>query len=354
MQFLHSRRFYHFIQLCLLLIITVAVFLNYKDRQIIATDIIDRSISIGTSEASANTYHIFTYSLLGGTSIGSIKFEYCLNSPIFSDVCTAPLGLDVSTASLASESGELGFSIDNILTNSNTLIMKRPSSSVSVAGQSSYRFDNIINPSANQSYYVRISTYSSNDATGLYSDRGAVVFSINESLGFAAYVPPYLLFCAAQTLGDNCTSIGSPNLNMGTLSTSSPSLTTSQIAGASNSVNGYNVFAIGYTLTAGNNTISALTSPSSSNPGSSQFGINLRGNTSPSFGNDPIGIGTLQPFGDYAIQNKFKFISNDVVAKSTLSTDYNILTVSYLANVDDNQPAGIYTTTITFLAIATF
>lgn len=355
MQVLHSKRFYHFIQLCLLLVIIFAVFLNYRDRQTIATDIIDRSITIGNSEPSISTFHIFTYSLIGGSDIGSIKFEYCSNTPIFSSPCIPPSGLDTSFTNLASQSGETGFDFDSINSSPNVIVIKRSISSVSVSGQSSYRFDNIINPSSsNTSYYVRISTHSSVDGSGPYSDRGSVVFSINDSILLKAYVPPYLIFCAAQSLGDNCTSIGSSNLNMGTLSASSPSLTTSQIAGASNSVNGYSVYAIGYTLTSGNNIITSLVNPSSSAPGTSQFGINLRGNTSPSIGNEPIGSGTLLPFSDYGIQNKFKYISNDVIAKSAFSSDYNILTVSYIANVDDNQPAGIYTTTITYLAISTF
>jgi hypothetical protein len=107
-------------------------------------------------------------------------------------------------------------------------------------------------------------------------------------------------------------------------------------------------------MTSGNNTITALSSPTPSLPGISQFGINLRDNSSPQVGEEPAGPGTAAPAPDYNIPNFFTFRPGDTIASSSLSTEFNRLTVSYVANVSADQPVGVYSTTITYLAVAQF
>lgn len=350
-----QRRLVHLIQALLLLFIVVGVFARYWQNQTTASDITNRSIAIGSSSTGANTFHTFTYTLAGGTNVGSIKFQYCANSPIFTEVCTAPASMNADTTTLASQTGETGFSIDAGGTNASTIIITRGSAGLTVAGQSSYKFDNITNPNtAGQSYYVRISTHSTLDGSGPSNNQGAVVFVLVNELTVSAYVPPYLAFCVGQSVGSKCSSVSGFDLNMGTLSDTETVTQTTQIAGATNNSTGYTVYVLGYTLTAGTNVIPAMASAAASVVGTSQFGLNARANSSPSIGQEPGPGGTLAPIGSYNTPNTFKYVNGDAIAQSALPTDYNTLTISYVANTSSGQPAGVYTTTLTYVATSTF
>lgn len=350
-----QRRTVHLIQALLLLMIVVGVFARYWQNLTTAGNITNRSVSIGSSATSASTFHTFTYTLSGGTNVGSIKFEYCSNSPIFTDVCIAPTGMNADAATLTSQTGEMGFSIDPTGTNTNTIVIKRGSASITLSGESSYKFENITNPSnAGLSYFVRISTHNSLDASGPATDQGSVVFMVVNGLSMSAYVPPYLAFCVGQSVGSSCSSVSGFDLDMGTLSESGTVTETTQISGATNGATGYTVYVLGYTLTAGTNVIPAMAAAAASAVGTSQFGLNARANTSPSVGQEPSSGGTLAPTANYNVPNTFKYVDGDAIAKSNLPTDYNTVTISYVANTSASQPAGIYTTTLTYVATSTF
>jgi hypothetical protein len=123
---------------------------------------------------------------------------------------------------------------------------------------------------------------------------------------------------------------------------------------ATNDITGYVVFVLGPTLTSGSNIIPALPSPAASFPGTGQFGINLRANLIPPVGQDPVGIGTGVPAANYNIPNRFTYNDGDSITTSTLPSDYNRMTVSYLVNVPKKQPAGIYSSTFTYVATVEF
>src|SRR5205814_1908628 len=128
----------------------------------------------------------------------------------------------------------------------------------------------------------------------------------------------------------------------------------SQFAVGTNSVSGYITYVLGTTMTSGNNTIKALSSPTPSFPGNSQFGINLRANTIPTVGEDPFAAGNGAVTSNYNTPNLFMYSSGDALVTSLTPSDFNRMTVSYLANVKPSQPAGIYSSTFTYLAVANF
>jgi len=224
-----------------------------------------------------------------------------------------------------------------------------------VPAPANYSLANVINPSTpSQSVYVRISTYASDDGTGPDTDRGAVVFSTSGGIGVGGYVPPYLTFCVGLTVGNACSSATGSSINLGLLSKNNTSVATSQFAGATNDFTGYNVFITGTTMISGNNIIPALGAPTASSLGTSQFGINLRANSAPTVGQNPVGTGTAVATPNYNIPNRFVFNSGDNIVNSPLSTDFNITTVSYMVNVNESQPPGVYAATFTYIATASF
>lgn len=334
---------------CLILVASTVLILEKAK----ALEINNRYIDVGSSAPSVVTNHDFGFDFLSNTNVGSVKFEYCSNSPLFEDVCTVPVGLDVSGVSLDSETGETGFSID-ASTNANTIVITRASVPAN-PGPSTYGFGNATNPSnATVSTFVRVSTYASVDATGPHTDRGAVVFSTTTGLAVGAYVPPYITFCVGITVSTNCSLSTGSFIDLGELSVSQARYASSQMAVSTNDPAGYVVGVHGTTMTSGNKTIPALTTPSYSTPGTSQFGINLRANSSPSIGSNPAGVGTGYVMANYNVPNRFYFVTDTNVAASTLPTEFTRFTVSYLVNISKSQPKGIYNTTNSFIAVAAF
>lgn len=337
-----------------LLVIVVSVLFMHPVAMVYAARLENRSIEVSTALPSAVARHSFSMTPESVTPIGSIAFEYCANSPLIELPCAVPAGLDVSSASMSSESGNTGFSIDGTNTTSNRIVLSRPPvAAFSVS--SSYVFDNIVNPSIPaETIFVRMLTYGSTDASGSYIDFGAVAFATIEMLSVEAFVPPHLTFCSGITVALDCSAAEGFYINLGELSKTSPNTNTSQYSGATNDPAGYSVAVLGNTMMAGNNVIPPLGAPTPSSPGTSQFGINLRANSSPAVGQDPSGPGTAVPSPGYNIPNRFMFQPGSNIASSSLPTEFSHFTVSYLVNVSDGQSPGIYNATLTFLAVAAF
>lgn len=313
----------------------------------------NRSIELSTAQPSATATHTFQFTYASASSTGSLAFEYC-DSPVFDYPCSAPAGTDVAGASISSQSGNTGFSVDGFNTTSNRLVLTR-TPAVAATVPSEYVIADITNPStAGQSVYVRITTYASTDGSGSFTDNGAVAFATLTPLSIGASVPPFLQICVAITVAPDCSTTSGDRINLGTLSSNSVKAGTTQFAVGTNSISGYTVFAEGTTVTSGNNTIAALSSPTPSFPGNNQFGINLRDNSIPNVGSDPFGSGSGTPTAGYNTPNLYKYVSGDSIAQSTLPSDYNRMTVSYIINVSSSQPPGVYASTFTYLATATF
>jgi hypothetical protein len=151
----------------------------------------------------------------------------------------------------------------------------------------------------------------------------------------------------------NCSSSDGLGINVGILKSTQANSGTTQAGAATNDESGYTLSVLGNTMTAGNNTIPALNTPTASAPGTGQFGINLRANTNPAVGQNPSG-GSGAPTSPYNQPNLFTFVSGDAIATSPLPTDFTVYTISYLVNIPAGQAPGTYSTTMTYVAVASF
>jgi len=315
----------------------------------------DRSVSISSSIPGASVRHNYTFTIPSTNVLGSIAFEYCTNSPLIEIPCIAPVGLDATGASILSQTTNTGFGVDAINTTASRLVLTRPASA-GVIGVSTYVIEPIINPSSvNQTVFVRIASYSSIDGTGPAVDEGSIAFSTAiTGFGVGAYVPPYLTFCVGQTVAINCQSVGTVLVNFGELSNTTTASATVQFSAATNDFSGYNIFMYGQTLTSGNSVITQMSTKTGSSVGNAQFGTNLRGNSSPSVGANVSGPGTGIVDNNYDTVNQFRFVDGDRVAHTPISSDHTRYTASFITNVPETQPPGIYATTLSYFAIATF
>ena len=111
---------------------------------------------------------------------------------------------------------------------------------------------------------------------------------------------------------------------------------------------------LGLTLISGINSIPALQNQDISRTGVSQFGLNLRANTTPPVGTDVQGAGSAAVTAAYSTPNYYKFTSGDVLVSTNNVDNYRLFTVSYIVNVAKGQPAGIYVSTLQYIALASF
>jgi len=333
-----------------LLVIVIGFAISVLPSLAQAAALNNRSMNVHDTAVSAVTQHDFSFTMPAGVSVGSIRIEYC-TEPLPVLACVGPTGLDASSASLLSQSGETGFTM--LPPTSNVMILSRPPALTS-AGTAVYTFAPVTNPSPLNSFYARIELFPTVDATGPSSDYGAVASTTTRGVHITTEVPPILNFCVAVTIPGDCSTANGSFIELGDLSPAQTASATSQMLIGTNAPFGYTVFVAGTTMTAGTKTIAALGLPSVSQKGSAQFGLNLRANTTPNVGAEPSGVGIATATPNYGSPNHYMFGSGDIIATSAGSTDYNTFTHSYIINIPSNQTGGIYSTTLTYICTGSF
>jgi hypothetical protein len=325
--------------------------------------------SVGGSDPGGVVNHQFTYTVPTTATIGSIQFLYCTTA---SGACTTPIGLVTTAATMGTQSGATGFTIVN--TTNGAPYITRSAASITGGTALTDQLLSVTNPTAaNQTFYVRITTFTSTTATTGATDTGSVAASTANQITLTGTMPESLIFCTGQTVGTtagipDCTTAASGAVLFGTLfSPTAASTATSQMAASTNAGSGYVITVSGVTLTSGSNTIPALTSAAAAAIGNGQFGMNLVANTTasstPAVGTAvaPAANGTSfkgQGLAGYNTADTFKYNSGDTVANSANGgagpTNAQIYTVSYIVNVTGSQAAGTYTTTLTYVCTGTF
>ena len=314
----------------------------------------DRSLYMNNATPGAVSSYTVTFRYMSPQQVSSVDMLFC-NDPIPYHDCVAPTGLDVSQAVLSNQTGETGYSI--LSQDTNHIILTRPPATTSSATTSSYTFDNIINPTdTSESFAIRLRSHASSDATGPKIDFGSVLGQATTSVEIETQVPPMLVFCLAEEVDDNCM-VTNKNYykDMGTLGPDSTLTAQSQMAVGTNASGGFAITANGSTMSAGLSTIDGLNAPTESKQGTNQFGINLVANDQLGIGGDPHGDwANAVAADDYSQPNRFKYVSGDVVAYSPNVSLMKKFTVSYIVNSKPDLRAGVYTTTINYIASGRF
>ncbi len=342
--------------LCILVAVLILI------QPVGASRFLNRGMYINSGEAGATTYYIVTLEFPSANSVGALRMEFCDN-PIPSLPCTVPAGLDVSNAVLSAESGEMGFTVAD--QTNNLVILGRPPTVTSIGNLSSYRLDNVVNPTSDtQDFYVRLTSHATlsdaqTDPQGTLIDFGSVSAMLTPDLGFATQVPPVLIFCVAETVtAPDCSDATGNFKDLGEIDSSETYAASNQMLARTNAQYGLAVAVTGKTFTSGIRSIPVLTSPTQSFVGVGQFGMNIVENTNPTIGQDPDTQATpgtnlaLNP--NYTTPNYFMFNSGDILVSSDGTTRTQRLTASYILNVPEDQHPGVYSTTLTYTCVAGF
>ena len=314
----------------------------------------ERGLYMNSTTPGATTSYTVSFRYMTPVTTGSVDMLFCIN-PIPYEPCVTPPGLDVSNAVLSDQSGETGYTAD--IRSANHIVLTRTPSVISSGDMSSYKFDNIVNPTDTAtSFSIRLSSYASTNATGPLIDFGSVKGQVTNGITIETQVPPMLIFCVAEQVSEDCSNTNDNYYtDMGQLDANSTLTAQSQMAVGTNATGGFAIMANGAPPAAGTNVIDAPSVPTLSEKGSNQFGINLVANTSPAVGNDPEGaFANAIPSPDYSVPDQYKFVSGDVVAYSPNVSLVRKFTVSYILNSSQDLRPGVYSTTITYIASGRF
>lgn len=359
------------------ILVVASISFAFQGNTAYAAQITNRSLTLegvgvdGGSKPNGVVNHFFQFTVpTTGTDIGSIKFEYCTTA---SGTCTMPAGLVTTSATLLNEGvNATGFTIVNG-TNGTPYITR--TAATPTGGALSYRLGSITNPTAvNTAFFARISTYASTDTSGSATDTGTVTASTATAIELTGTMPESLIFCTGGTVGVNaggvpdCTTATAGAVQFNQLFSPTDTATaSSQMAASTNATNGYSISVAGTTLTSGSNTIPAMATTAAPTRGTSQFGMNLKLNTT-AVSTVPVGAEVApvsngtdlrgQASTDYRVVDQFKFGSGNPIAASDFNTpgptNAQIFTISYIVNVAGSQIAGTYTTTLTYVCTPTF
>lgn len=311
-----------------------------------------RSMYINSARASDTTFYTITLAYPTASPLGSLKIEFC-DSPIPSIPCDIPTGLDVSGADLVTQSGSTAGFIITSQTQGELTLSRAPQ--VPGGGNTSYRFDNMINPSSeDQDFYARITSHSSVDGTGPIIDFGSVSATTTPEIGIYTQVPPIIVFCVGEQINDDeCTDVVGNYAQLGELESTQTYYASSEILFRTNAQFGLTILVNGRTMTSGIKEIPALEVPTQSFIGVSQFGMNLTQNTN--VGANPTGPGAnaiINPL--YQFTDNFLFNDGDVLVTTNEVTVTQKVTASYIINVSDEQAPGVYSTTVSYVCLASF
>lgn len=363
---------------------------TFQTSTVSAAQITNRKLTLqagptdGGSKIGGVVNHRFDMTIPGGSNIGSIKFQYCTTAaPVLNGVqCNMPTGLDTTLAATAfgGEGGAVtGFTGFDKTTNG-TIIISRASAAAG-SGNANYTINNVKNPTTQTTFFVRISTHASLDGTGAPVDSGTVTAATTNPIDLTGTMPESLVFCAAETISltggvPDCATATDGAIDFNQLFSPTDTATaSSKMVASTNAGAGYAIAVHGTTLTSGSNTIAPIGATAAGIRGVSQFGLNLKANTTAT-STTPVGAevavasnGTNyrgQATDDYKVIDNFKFVSGNIVANSASNgndldaidtpggSDAQIFTVSYMVNVPGSQPAGTYTTTLTYICTPTF
>lgn len=342
-----------------------------------AAQITTRSLTLqagttdGGSKPGGVVKHKYDFTVPTSGTVGSVKFQYCTTA---SGGCTTPSGLLTTSATLDAQTGATGFTINN--TTNGSPYLTRTAASISGPLTMSYTLGTVTNPTAtNYTFFVRISTFASTDTTGSAIDTGNVTAATATQIELSGTMPESLVFCAGESIGltslvPDCGTATPGVISFDQLFSPVDTATAqSQMSASTNAGAGYAITVNGPTLTSGSNTVTAMGSATTVARGVSQFGLNLKANTLVT-ASKPAGFGIEvavasngtnyrgQATTGYNTADTYKFTSGDVVADSANGgaggTDAQIFTVSYIVNVPGSQPAGTYTTTLTYICTPTF
>lgn len=174
-----------------------------------------RSVQLSSSSAGA-TGVTYAVEFTPAASAAAFVVDFCSNTPLIGETCTAPEGLSLSSATTATA----GFTREVL--DANTIVL---TGTIAAPTPIAVDIDNVTNPDEPGLIYARVVTYSNAESAALYNstnlgadtvDSGSIAISINDSIGVSGAVLESITFCVSgDEIGPNCTNTETPVLLLG-------------------------------------------------------------------------------------------------------------------------------------------
>lgn len=346
-----------------------------------------RSIQMSSSNPSnAGTSYLVTWNPASTTSIAGIVVDFCSNSPIEGNSCTAPAGFNVggtgATISGVSASLGTGWTVCNSTTtcpsvSAGTIIITNTTAQAqSTTTADDFTITNVVNPSAVGSFYARIFTYSTaataeaytSTAPGTYVDDGGIALSTAGEIDLQATVQETLTFCVYT--GASCSSANPVSVGLGTQTGGQTVIDSSAVYTSpvnftisTNAKNTVGVNLVGNTLKdASGDTIPAVGSTAAGiTAGTPDFGIYLStlgtnmSAVAPYSNATTCGGGTGYCYAlDTNATTGTTSTYGEEIAKMTGPADNSLSTITYGVTASLTTPSGVYTATHQLIATGSF
>jgi len=367
------------------------------------------SSQIGSVTAGQNVTYNVSFEPASTSNLGGIVVDFCSNDPIVGDSCTAPTGF--ALGSTPTVSAPTGFSTSSGTWGGtsngaqNTLFYTNSTANTPTGTSTPITFtiSGVTNPTSLGSFYARILTYDTAAHATSYTsgstpgtgniDAGGVALSTSQAILVTMKVQEVITFCIYTSAFDGpsniCSSVTGNSVALGNskgvLSASGPYVdNTTKYDIQTNALHNVNILFTAPspygTLSSGTNTIEASSSSGmgatatnayASTTGSPQFGLctwaagGTTGNLTPSspYNNSNCHLTTESattntPGGDGGASFGFNIANATSTYGDTLATEtpgnYTQGEVAFIGNISNSTVAGIYSTTLTFIATGSY
>lgn len=339
----------------------------------------ERSIALSSSSKAA-TGVSYTVNFTAVAAAGAFVIDFCSNSPIVGQSCSAPGGFSVSSATTATA----GYT--RTVLGANTIML---ASTIDADEDVSVVIDGVANPSAAGVLYARIVTYDTDTHAADYAstdlgtgnvDDGGVAISITDTVGVSGAVLESMTFCVAKAaITANCAnaSANAPVIKIGetigsTVALDAGSISTGDIFTqiSTNAANGAVMRLKSTTACGGLKRVEAATCDiapaliSDIAAGQAKFGVKAA--TAADTGANPngtlqIAAGSGYSSGAYALNyaaNNATGITSPfgdpLLDTNNAPANGKNMRLTFGASISNSTPAGLYSTDLSLIATGKF
>ena len=183
-----------------------------------AAQVTDRSIELSSSSADApSVVYKVNFTPTQADATAAVVIDFCENSPVIGEACTAPAGFSASSAVVSG-----GFTVGTLTTTAANKVMVTGALTTSAT---SVILTGVHNPTGAGTIYARILTYADSTVAddyvsgtpGAHLDDGGVALAITPTIGVSGAVLESMLFCVSGgTITANCGgTLTAPTLRLG-------------------------------------------------------------------------------------------------------------------------------------------
>jgi hypothetical protein len=183
-----------------------------------AAQVTERSVELSSSSANAaSAVYRVNFTPTQADPTGAVVLDFCENSPVLGEACTAPTGFNASSATISG-----GFTLGALATTAANKVMVTGAITTSAT---SIVLTGVHNPTNAGTIYARVLTYADSavaedyvSATpGVHLDDGGVALAITPTIGVSGAVLESMLFCVSGgAITANCGgTLTAPTLKLG-------------------------------------------------------------------------------------------------------------------------------------------